>query len=104
MLGFLLIVPGLFLLISYLVLVPVVLLEGQLNPVNALRRCVMLVGPNWWRVCAAFVIASLLGTIFVFAIVAFSAFLSILAKLLGRARARRIRGDHLPPVWSPSGR
>src|SRR5580658_1684486 len=58
--GFVLaIIPGIFLLVCYLVLVPVVLLEGQLNPVYALRRCIRLVGPNWWRVCAAFVIATL---------------------------------------------
>jgi hypothetical protein len=58
--GFVLaIVPGIFLLVCYLVLVPVVLLEGQLNPVYALRRCIVLVGRNWWRVCAAFVIASI---------------------------------------------
>ena len=80
MIGFvLLIVPGIFLLICYLVLVPVVLLEGQLNPIHALRRCIMLVLPNWWRVCAAFVIAVL--SIFIFAIF-IAALLSIMANLL----------------------
>jgi hypothetical protein len=76
--GFLLIIPDIFLLVCYLVLVPVVLLEGQLNPINALRRCIMLVGPNWWRVCAAIVIATLaiiISAIFVAAI------LGILANL-----------------------
>jgi hypothetical protein len=79
-LGFvLLIFPGIFLFICYLVMLPVVLLEGQLNPLLALRRCVLLVLPNWWRVFAAFVIALL--AIGVCAL-AFGAILGILAELL----------------------
>jgi hypothetical protein len=78
--GFLaLVVPAVFLFVCYLVLLPVILLEGQLNPVLALRRCVMLVWPNWWRVCAAFVIA--LITMFICALVV-AAMLNILAALL----------------------
>ena len=78
--GFLLIVPGVFLFVCYLVLLPVILLEGQLNPLLALRRCIVLVKDNWWRTFAAFVIA-LLGTLVCF--VAFSAFMGILHALLG---------------------
>jgi hypothetical protein len=77
--GFLLIVPGVFLLICYMVLLPVVLLEGQLNPVLALRRCVMLVLPNWWRVCASLVITLVvMGVCFL----VFAALMSVLAQLL----------------------
>jgi hypothetical protein len=74
-----LIVPGLFLSVCYLVLLPVILLEGQHNPLLALRRCVMLVLPNWWRVCAAFVIV--LFTMLVCALVV-GALLQILATML----------------------
>ena len=77
--GFLLIIPGIFLLVCYLVLLPVIMLEGQLNPVLALRRCVMLVLPNWWQICAAFVIALLaMGVCFL----VFAALMGILAQLL----------------------
>ncbi|HEX4376913.1 MAG TPA: hypothetical protein VHZ99_07170 [Steroidobacteraceae bacterium] len=79
-LGFLLILPGIFLLVCYLVLLPVILLEGQHNPLLALRRCIMLVKDNWWRICTSFVIA-LLGTLVCF--LAFSAFMAILHELLG---------------------
>jgi hypothetical protein len=75
-----LVVPAVFLFICYLVLLPVILLEGQLNPVLALRRCVILVWPNWWRICAAFVIALVSMVICVLVV---AAFLQILAGLLG---------------------
>ena len=78
--GFLLIVPGVFLFVCYLVMLPVILLEGQLNPLLAARRCIVLVKDNWWRIFAAFVIA-LLGTTVCF--LAFSAFMGILHGLLG---------------------
>jgi hypothetical protein len=74
-----LIVPGVFLFVCYLVLLPVILLEGQRNPLLALQRCVMLVLPNWWRICAAFVIALL--TMFVCVLVV-AAVLQILATML----------------------
>jgi hypothetical protein len=51
----LLIVPGVFLLVCYLVLLPVILFDG-LGPYAALVRCVRLVQPHWWQFCAAFVI------------------------------------------------
>jgi hypothetical protein len=77
--GFPLIIPGVFLFICYLVLLPVVLLEGQLNPLQALLRCILLVRPNWWRVCTAFVIA-VLAMLIVF--LAFGAVMNILEALL----------------------
>jgi hypothetical protein len=43
----LLILPGLFLFVCYLVMLPVVLFE-QHNPYVALVRCVLLVRPYWW--------------------------------------------------------
>ena len=68
------VIPGIFLLMCYLVLLPVMLFEGQLNPVLALGRCVVLMRPHWWRVCAAFVIAVLaVGVCFI----AFAALLGI---------------------------
>jgi hypothetical protein len=74
-----LILPAVFLFVCYLVLLPVILLEGQINPIVALQRCVRLVLPNWWRVCAAFVIA--LITMFVCVLVV-AALLQILASML----------------------
>jgi hypothetical protein len=72
------VIPGIFLFVCYLVLLPVILLEGQLNPILALWRCVVLIRPHWWRVCAAFVIAVLaVGVCFI----AFAALLGILATL-----------------------
>lgn len=51
-----LVVPGLFLGVCYLLLLPVVLFDG-VGPYAALVRCVQLVRPHWWQYCAAFVIA-----------------------------------------------
>jgi hypothetical protein len=75
----LMIVPAIFLFVCYLVLLPVVMLEGQLNPLLALRRCVTLVLPNWWRVFAAFVIALFVTLIFS---IVFGALLQILVTIL----------------------
>jgi len=55
----LLIVPGIFLAVCYLVLAPVVLFE-QAGPIVALIRSVQLMRPLWWRALAALVIATLL--------------------------------------------
>jgi hypothetical protein len=77
--GMVLIVPAVFLFVCYLVALPVILLEGQLNPVLALQRCVVLVRPNWWRIFAAFVIALIMMFIFVIVI---AALLQVLATLL----------------------
>jgi hypothetical protein len=51
----LLIVPGIFLLVCYLVLLPVVLFERH-NPYRALVRCVLLARTQWWKLFAALVI------------------------------------------------
>lgn len=52
----LLLLPGIFLLVCYLVLLPVVLFERH-NPYVALVRCVLLVRAHWWKMLAALVIA-----------------------------------------------
>ncbi len=74
----LLIVPGVFLLVCYLVLLPVVLFEPH-NPISALVRCVALVRPHWWKVLATLVIA-LLAVLVCMLVVA--ALLNILAAML----------------------
>jgi hypothetical protein len=74
----LLIVPGIFLFVCYLVMLPVVLFE-QSNPYIALLRCVLLVRPYWWKTLAALVIAILVVLVFV---LAFGAILGILSALL----------------------
>ena len=79
MLGLLLlIVPGLFLFVCYLVLLPVVLFDGA-GPYAALVRCVQLVRPHWWQYCAAFVIALFLVVIFAFVLILF---VSLIEQLL----------------------
>jgi hypothetical protein len=65
----LVIVPGVYLLVCYLVLLPVVLFEG-LGPYAALVRSVRLIRPLWWKALAAFVIASLVFVIFGFIVAA----------------------------------
>jgi hypothetical protein len=74
----LLILPGIFLLVCYLVLLPVLLFEN-LNPYAALVRCVHLVLPYWWKVLACIVIAALVVLI---CTLAAAAALGILAALL----------------------
>ena len=55
----LLVVPGVFLAVCYLVLLPVVLFD-QAGPITALIRSVQLMRPLWWKGLAALVIATLL--------------------------------------------
>jgi hypothetical protein len=74
----LLILPGIFLLVCYLVLLPVLLFE-HLNPYAALVRCVLLTRPHWWKVLATIVIAVL---VLLICTLAAAAVLSILAALL----------------------
>jgi hypothetical protein len=77
--GFLmLIVPGIFLLVCYLVLGPVVLFERH-NPYMALVRCVLLVRTHWWKICAALVITVV---VMLAAVLIVAAMLNILAQLL----------------------
>jgi hypothetical protein len=72
------VVPGLFLWVCYLVLLPVVLFDG-VGPYTALARCVLLVRAHWWQYFAAFVIA--LCILLVCALV-LSAFISLIEGLL----------------------
>ena len=74
----LLILTGTFLLVCYLVLLPVLLFEN-LNPYAALVRCVRLMQPHWWKVLATIVIAVL---VLLICTLAAAAVLSILAALL----------------------
>jgi hypothetical protein len=74
----LLVVPGLFLFVCYLVLLPVIVFDG-LGPYAALLRCVQLVRPYWWYHCAAFVIA--LCVLLICALV-LGAFISLIEQLL----------------------
>ena len=66
--------PGVFLLVCFLLLRPVVLFES-LDPFQVLVRCVRLARPMWPKVLASTVIA---GLIFVVCVVAAAACLSIL--------------------------
>jgi len=75
----LLILPGIFLLVCYLVLLPVLLFEN-LNPYAALLRSVQLMRPHWWKALATLVIAVLVVLI---CTLAAAAVLSIVAALLG---------------------
>jgi hypothetical protein len=74
----LLILPGIFLLVCYVLLLPVLLFEN-LNAYAALVRCVQLVLPRWWAVLAAIVIALL---VLLICTLAASAVLGIVAVLL----------------------
>jgi hypothetical protein len=74
----LLILPGLFLFVCYLIMLPVVLFE-QRNPYIVLVRCVLLIRPYWWKTLAALVIAILVVLVFV---LAFGAILGILSAML----------------------
>ncbi|MGA2024843.1 MAG: hypothetical protein ABSH23_08805 [Steroidobacteraceae bacterium] len=76
--GLLLIGPGVFLLICYVVALPVVLFEG-LTPYRALVRSVRLIRRLWWKTLASCVFA-LLG--FVVCALVFAAIIGVLAGLL----------------------
>jgi hypothetical protein len=75
----LLVLPGVFLLVCYLVLLPVLLFEN-FNPYTALVRSVQLMQPQWWKALATIVIAVL---ILLICTLAAAALLSIIAALLG---------------------
>lgn len=74
----LLVLPGLFLFVCYLVMLPVVLFEHP-SPGMVLVRCVALVRPQWWKALAALVFA---GAVILVCVLAFAAILSILAVLI----------------------
>lgn len=63
---FALVIPGVFLLVCFLLLRPVVLFETA-DPIQALIRCVRLVQPIWVKVLAAAVIALLVFAVCVLA-------------------------------------
>jgi hypothetical protein len=74
----LLVLPGIFLAVCYLVWLPIVLFEGA-APWPALVRSVRLIRPLWWKALAALVIAVLL---FVIGALVFGAILAAFAGLL----------------------
>ena len=74
----LLVLPGLFLFVCYLVMMPVVLFEHP-TPGMVLIRCIVLVRPQWWKTLAALVIA---GVVILVCVLVFAAILSILAVLI----------------------
>ena len=76
--GLLLIAPGVFLLICYVVAMPVVLFEG-LAPYAALVRSVRLIRPVWWKTLAACVFALLA---FVVCALVFAALVGVFAGVL----------------------
>jgi len=64
--GFMMLVlPGIFLIVCYSVLWPLVLFEGM-GPYQALVQSVERVRPFWWKACAAFVIAVLVIFVWIF--------------------------------------
>jgi hypothetical protein len=74
----LLVAPGVYLLVGYLALLPVILFE-QVGPAAAIVRSVRMMRQLWWQAFAALVIAVLLS--FIGAIV-FAAVLAVVAELL----------------------
>jgi hypothetical protein len=74
----LLVVPGIFLLVCYLVLLPVVMFERH-NPYLALVRCVLLVRSHWWQLLFVLVITVV---VVLAAVLVVAAALEILATLL----------------------
>jgi hypothetical protein len=73
-----LVLPGLFALLCFLLLRPVVLFES-LDPVRSLGRCVSLVRPMWTKVLASAIIAAL---VFVVCVIAVAAVLGIVQAVL----------------------
>lgn len=81
-LGFLLlVVPGVYAFVCFLLLRPVVLFE-KIDPRHALERCFQLARPRWLKFCAVALIG---GMIFVVCALAAVAALSLLGALLAAA-------------------
>jgi hypothetical protein len=78
-----LLLPGIFALVCFLLLRPVVLFETT-TPLRAVARCVQLVRPLWWKALATAVIAAL---VFVVCALAASAAFGIVQVGLGAAGA-----------------
>ncbi len=82
-LGFvLLIVPGIYAFVCFLLLRPVVLFE-QVEPLRALERCVRLVRPRWLKFCAAAVMGALIVAVCTLAGIAALSLLSTLLAGVG---------------------
>lgn len=73
-----LILPGVFLMVCYLALLPVVMFDG-LGPVAAVLRSVQLMRPLWWKALASCVIITLL---FVIGALVVAAVIGVIAELL----------------------
>ncbi len=80
----LLLLPGIYFLISFLLLRPVVLFETH-SAVRVVGRCIRLVRPMWWKALAAAVIAALIFLVCAFAA---SAIFEILKFALSAAGAK----------------
>ncbi|HEY2419333.1 MAG TPA: hypothetical protein VGH84_15530 [Steroidobacteraceae bacterium] len=78
-----LVLPGVFLMVCYLVLLPVVLFDG-LGPYAALLRSVRVLRPLWWKALAACVITLLL---FLIGGIVVAAIIAVIAELLAGNRA-----------------
>jgi len=82
-LGFLLlIVPGVYAFVCFLLLRPVVLFE-DVDALRALERCVRLARPRWLKFCAAAVMATLIVAVCTLAVVAGLGLLASLLASLG---------------------
>jgi hypothetical protein len=95
----LLIVPGLFLFVCYLVMLPVVLFEHP-SPGMVLVRCVALVRPQWWKTLAALVIAVVVVLV---CVLVFAAILSILAVLVSGTAFQAIAAACLIAFFAAAG-
>lgn len=95
----LLIVPGLFLFVCYLVMLPVVLFEHP-SPGMVLVRCVMLVRQQWWKTLAALIVAIVAVLV---CVLAFAAILSILAVLITGAAFQAVAAACLVAFFAAAG-
>lgn len=93
------VLPGLFLFVCYLLLLPVVLFEHP-SPYRVLVRCISLVRPQWWQTCAALVIATLVVLV---CVLVFAAVLSILAVLISGAAFQAIAAACLVAFFAAAG-
>jgi len=78
----LLLLPGIFVLVCTLLQRPVVLFE-KVDPVQALKRCVQLVRPHFWKVMAVGVIALLIAVVCLLGAGALLGLVNALLGLLG---------------------
>lgn len=95
----LLVLPGLFLFVCYLVMLPVVLFEHP-SPGMVLLRCVALVRPQWWKTLAALVVAAIVVMV---CVLVFAAIVSILAVLITGAAFQAIAAACLIAFLAAAG-